>query len=730
MAFRQPGRQPLRWLAFTLIALTSGAALAPQARAADLDKLDCSLKMIPADAAFYSTMLRNREQFDAILKSRAWAKLKSLPVVQMAWQQAQQELNKPGSPLAQFQKLAEQPENKQLLELLGDMVSHEIFIFADESLAGFADLAGQVTGATRFAPLMGLITGEARNTNPNELQARAALEVLAENPDLIKIPNVLIGFKLTRTDRAEAQLKRLEGLVNGLIANMPQLKPFQGRFQRTKVAGGDFLTLTLDGKMVPWKQIPFEQLEEKPGQYDPVVKKLSQLTVTISLGVRDNYLFLVIGESNAHVGRLGGQGQRLAQRPELKPLEKYADQRLTSISYVSQAFRARVAATNKDIDDFVKMIEEGLKEADLKAEQQARIRKDLDELAKDLKKFIPEVGAALAFSFLTPRGQESYSYDWGQHLGADGSKPLTLLDHVGGSPLLAAVGRSRYSQEPYQLLVKWLKVGHRYFEDFAVPNFGDEEKKQYEQAMKAFQPLFKRLDEATGKMLLPALADGQTAFVLDAKVTSKQWHAAMPEAARPLPLPEIALVFGVSDAALLRKAFSEYRSIANDLIAEVRKLDTDGNIPDFKIPPPKSRKLKNGELFFYPLPAQLGLDPQIAPNAGLSDRVATLALTQEHTERLLSRTPPKTTGGPLADANRPRAAAVYMNCSAFVDAVTPWVEWGVRLGMGDAKETDDILKQIRDGMEVLKVFRSYSSSSYFEDKALVTHSEMVVQDLK
>ena len=42
-----------------------------------------SLDVVPADAAFYSAMLRNREQFDAIVNSKAFAKIKDLPYVQM-----------------------------------------------------------------------------------------------------------------------------------------------------------------------------------------------------------------------------------------------------------------------------------------------------------------------------------------------------------------------------------------------------------------------------------------------------------------------------------------------------------------------------------------------------------------------------------------------------------------------------------------------------------------------
>jgi hypothetical protein len=716
------------WVA-GLVGLLAATTLATPVRAADLDKLDCSLKWIPADAAFYSTMLRNREQFDAIRQSRAWAQLQALPVVQMAWQHVQAELNKAGSPVAQFQKFAQQPENRQLLELLGDMVSHEIFIYGDESVAGFTDLAGRISGATRFGPLFMQFSAAGRGKSANELQAIAILQVLKENLELIKVPNVVLGFKLSKAEPAETQLKRLEGLLTALIEKTPELKMLKGRLTRTQAAGSSFLTLTLDGSLVPWQQIPFDNLADKPGEYEPLIKKLSQLKLTLQLGVRNGYLLLSLGESSAHLARLG-QGQALTERAELKPLERFADQRLTAISYLSKGLHAKLATTRRDIDDLVEQVQEGLKATGLTPEQQARIQKDLKALAEDLKRFVGEPGAKMSFSFLTQRGQESYSHDWSEQLNVDATQPLTLLEHVGGSPVLAVVGRSKPSPEPYQLLVKWLKVIPSYLDEFVVPHLEAEQKAQYQKALKAFQPLLSRLDETTSKMLLPALADGQVAFVLDAKLTSQQWHLALPPAAKPLPLPELALVIGVKDADLLQRAMGEYRSIANEMIARIRELAPPGEIPAFQIPPPKTQQLKAGTSYFYPLPAQLGLERRILPNAGLGDKVAALTLSQDHTERLLTRTPLKIDGGPLAKPNRPLVAAAYVDCAAFVDAATPWVEWGVRTAMGaDAQDVEEILKQVRTGLAILKVFRSITSATYVEGGARVTHSETVIRDL-
>ena len=47
----------------------------------------------------------------------------------------------------------------------------------------------------------------------------------------------------------------------------------------------------------------------------------------------------------------------------------------------------------------------------------------------------------------------------------------------------------------------------------------------------------------------------------------------------------------------------------------------------------------------------------------------------------------------------------------------------------DTAVTKQILDQIQQGAEFLKVFRGYSSVTYVEDEALVTHGELRFEDL-
>jgi hypothetical protein len=491
--------------------------------------------------------------------------------------------------------------------------------------------------------------------------------------------------------------------------------------------------------MIPWDQFNFSDYEEQPGQADELVKTLKAMKLVIALGVHKNYVLVSIGPSTEVVARLG-HGHPLIERTEMTPIRRFAGKRITSVSYVSKAFLSTISTNKKDIDGLVAVGENSLKMLPLSEDQVKQISADMHELATDIKRFIPVVGAQASVSFLTHDGQESYDYDYSQHLSLDGSKPLTLLNHVGGSPILAIVARSKYQPEKYHLIVKWAKKLDDYINNYLVVFLPPDRKAQFDQVTKIVYPLLKRFNAATEK-LLPAFKDGQTAFVLDARIRSNHWAANF-RTPQAMPMLEPAIVCSVDNAAAVRSGFNEYRLIINDAIAKIR--DINPQIPEFEIPPPETRQLKNGTLYYYPLPAQveaqLHLDRQLLPNASLSDQVLALTVSPSQSERLLSPIPLKVTRGPLANAEqRPLAVAVYFNWPAFVDAAAPWMDYAVHTvgpqiasqnGMKmDAKKMESIVSQVHTVLEVLKVFRDVQSVSYFENKVLVTHTISYVHDI-
>ena len=105
----------------------------------------------------------------------------------------------------------------------------------------------------------------------------------------------------------------------------------------------------------------------------------------------------------------------------------------------------------------------------------------------------------------------------------DSSKPLTILSHVGGSPLLLFASRSKQNIQDYEEAVAWLKKTAVHVEKIAEEKSEPEDWAKYQEIRKRAIVLLERLDKANREHLYPALADGQGAFVLDVEAKSKQW---------------------------------------------------------------------------------------------------------------------------------------------------------------------------------------------------------------
>lgn len=722
-----------RWLLAGLLvsclALTgSGIATAP---AASLEELDVSLKWIPADAAFYSTMLRNQEQIEIIGQSKAWAKLMAMPVVQEGLKKFEEAASDPENPAAKVQAGLDNPAVQDLLAFLGDMFGRDVFVYGGNNFIDFVDLMQKLNGAQRYGQLAGQLKLAQGETDANKAQARVMLHLLATHADQIHIPDLIAGFQVKNTDRAKENLDKLMGLAMIATMTVPELA---NCCKRTKVGDNDYVTFSFNGQMIPWDKVPLEEVREmemEKGDLDKVVDKLKQLKLVIALGLRDDYLLVSIGESTEALARLGS-GEKLLARPEFKPLAQFADKRLASIGYASKEMNVRLATSKEDIDELVKLVDAMLEQSELTDSQRAEIRKDAAALAEDVKPLIPQPGAGLAFSFLTDQGMESYSYNYSPAANLVGTQPLSLLAHVGGNPLAAVVARGKHSPADYDLLVKWLKVAYRYFEEYAVPEMSGDEKEQYEKAVEKLRPLAKRLNQVNRQKLIPSLADGQGGLVLEAKVKSQQIAQEAPAFEQPMPLPELALVLGISNAKLFSEALEDYRQIANDTVDALHEIEPD-DVPDIDIPAAKTRSTKVGTIYEYPMPEEAGLDKQLGPTVGVSEKVAVISFSRKQPQRLLTPTPLKI-GGVLTDAKRPRAVGFLMQWTALVDAATPWAELAAKEIIKDQQVEEDkakeILEQVHTVLDVLKVFRTLTGETYLKDDAVVTHSVMVVHDVE
>ena len=418
-----------------------------------------------------------------------------------------------------------------------------------------------------------------------------------------------------------------------------------------------------------------------------------------------------------------------------------ANKRLVGIGFQSKE-AALTLASHDGLDNLTEMASRFAALGMMSQETKARLQTDLTALKKDLRSLMPAPGASLSSSVLTENGYDCYTYNWGENPRLDGSKPLDIMQHLGGTPLVAVIGRTKVLPQDYQMSVKWLTTAHKYFDELAVPTMTPEQKREYHEWMEFAKPLLSRLNAANTKMIQPALADGQHAFVLDAKITSRRWFAGMPQDS-VLPMLEPALVWGVSDADLLKKGVGEYRAVADEIVAKIHEKDPEALPPATRFPMRRCAKFARAQS----IPTRCRANWASMGN-WLRRGARQACRSGDDFARAHRRTaePDAVRSGRTGRRRQaPMAVASFVDCAGLVEACTPWIDYAIRLGYAkshegegtglkfdpqDPSELKKILSQVHSGLEILKVLRTVSSATYVEDKVLVTHTEVHIRDLQ
>ena len=780
---------------FPVVMVTAFSALAPCATAAD-SLAASGVAMIPEDAAFVSATLRAREQYDRFVKSNAFAALKKLPFVSRAADSVEEQKLQPGSPLSIAATFMELPENEQALQLLKDMVATDTFVYGEPSCVTFVELMKKIQQAQNAAGVLRLASGDAsvggfevdvlegidveemdeddddeeddnkkgaadtrrrlrakpvrfqaadaaEQISADELATRLVVKTLSENINLIVVPDVVWGFKTTKLDAATSQLKRIEVLVKLITQTNPALAD---SLKRRKVAGGEVVTFTIkpDANLIR-DAIP--GLEDYEQELEKVFDKIERLELVIGLGVIGDRVILTIGDSIDHLEKLAVAGSDrkslLATKP-FEPLRAQKDKPLTGISYLSEAMQKALAPSVSDIEQLADLSDTIADLADLPDGAADEARRSLGKVAEGYKRRLPVPGPWMAFSFLSEQGYEGYVWDWSKNLPFDGSKRLGLLEHTGGAPLAAAAFRVKNDPGQFEDFASWIDMGWSFFLKYLVPKAGEDDQEKIEEVNEHLAPLGSKFIGIVRTKILPSLADGQMAFVIDGKSSTKRLHQSLPSAAEPLPLVEPAIVLGLADPKLFREGMSDLFELSDEVVDAVREMNPDALPAEYRVPEPVKNKVEGGTLWSYPL-ANSGLDEKVQPSIGVGESAAVLSLVPKQAGRLLLKTRLET-GSRLAKFEEPLVGAAALDWAGLIDAIQPWAVYFTRYGCVQQRDgnvdpeselgPDDENEQAKDALaqakvvfEVIKSLRVAVAETAMESDAMVTHWRNVIRDM-
>ncbi|MBN2296355.1 MAG: hypothetical protein JXM70_28260 [Pirellulales bacterium] len=666
-----------------------------------------ALDWIPADIAFYRAALRNREQVEIVLNSRAWAKLCEMPICReyarlLSHPMTQATLRIGKSKLAEAQPATGQvetilndPQVQRLIEFLIDICSDEVFVYGDRGFVNLVDMLQEIN----LASLNSMLEGK-----PNA--DVAVLRAIAQNADHLAVPNLVMGLRIRDRHLAAEQLGKLELMLGMACWTQPELN---GRMRREQIDGANYLTFNLDSRLFfkPKTDLRIEGLDKQKAAL--LRKKIEDLKLTIALGIKGDYLLLSLGPSTDGLAMLNmpgkkKQSKRLIDRVEMRPVRDMKGCRLTSICYRSREFNRALYASNRYAAAIARRLDAGIASANFDKDTKIRLQTEAAALRKDIESLRRKPGALVKVCLMSERGMESYCFDRSQHPWLKGYKPLGLLEHVGGRPLLMKSFRATFTVAQYDMATKWLARSYDLFEDRVLWNIDPAWRKSCRLTVALLRPILRQIDRVNRQVLIPTLQDGQIMFLINEDGP--------------------AFVTDTTAAERLQEVFTEYWTVYSDVVDALEDTRR-GQRPDFNAAKPTISPC--------PLPEWMRLYENSA--VGRTGRVVIVATSPTAVKRLLEPAPP-TLGGLSTKPKHHRATVCFIDTAALASRVEPGVKQTVgRLaqqaynGQNSAEVQKQIDLHVDTLFECVRVLHSVACERYVEKGAVVTHKMWELRDV-
>jgi hypothetical protein len=674
--------------------------------------------LVPENVSCYSSSLHILRRWKSIWESHAVQSLVQLPLVQQFWMGAQQHPFFLGA----VQAAQTNPLLIEGLPVLKDAIATEAFVCTGPDLPPFLVAAARVYGSLSG---QGIKAAFAQGPQPPKPDLGAVLQAVITQGEQLRLPTILIGFKLSNPAAAQKFLDTW----------LPRVGPlFIGEIQKLPVGGQDMYVLELRGDILPRADLVQMDSDLARESIPEATRKqfLAWLTgqrIVVALGLVGDYLLLSLGHDTALLTQWG-QGRSLAESAALEPLRARHKPGFMDLTYTSAELTDVFLPSPEGIQRAIETLLQAVPENERTALVKQRIRAEATRLLANTPVLRPT--RSLTFSFEN-HGVEVFGFPALPPTELDCSKPLTILAHRGQHPIACSATRAAPIADGYGIMTQWLRVAFLAFEGFGVPTMEPQDRAEYEKIMKLLRPFLASVDETTRTCLIPAVDGTQSLLVLDGRGALTEVPGA-PKPPQPVPLWRLGMAMELNDTAKFLDAIRGYGQALNTLIQAAQAAYPKAIPPALKIPPPESADAQGGKLYFYRLPAALG--PDVFPCAVIKDRLLIVASSSALAREMVTAVPMPT--DPVVALDRPAGAA------ALFQADEAW-DFGRRLthavlalilrenrGMGDGDRMMAMAIQMHlDALwRALGAIRSYASTTTATpDEGCLEHSWLHVEDI-
>lgn len=684
---------------------TQGAAPAKAAAAAPaIDLKQTALALAPSDAAFFNSSLNMRKGWKEI--EEGWlADVRRVPYVQQLETYLRAQWDNPEGQGAQAKAFLDSPIAQDILHLIVDMSAQECFIYGEHNWTDFLD--GVATLQSDLSQL---------DTNDQEELNEYFMQVDKADVDAVPVPTTIIGFQLSDDANARTQLDALQGVLQLALGSADELKPLAEGLRRKDLDNGQILSITLEADDIPWDTFPGQDDEEIAKTRDHLRELLAGRKVVISLAVIDKRLLLAVSE-NADTLLQMGRGESLLSNKRFKLLTDAKPADLRGVSYASAEWRT--AIWNVNFGSYFERLAQQISgplvaladDPDSLQEWQEKLIEDCQWLDEQIAELMPEYAEALSYSFATPQGKETLTYDWTPSVFLENAKPLAVASHGGTAPLILAAQRQQPLDEVAEIIdavMDEIPVHAKQLIESGVFDEDDAEKAQ--EIFDGAWPIVEDMYAAVRDDIMPSLDGRECLVAVTAISTLNHLSEDAPPPPEPLPVPEIGLVLKLNNEDQFLSGCNEFLTALNEMIGFVRDQNPDALPPDLEIPPPDEESLPGGGTrfsykSFAPAPFE-----QFQLQMAIDNQVAVLGYsTRQVRDMFQSR--PLAARPAWYNENQPTAAVGFIDIAGIFKAIKPWVHYGLA---ASGKELNEPLgpstgdAPVPTGADILQIWDTFN----------------------
>lgn len=536
--------------------LSLNCSFAQEPSTSDKLKSPGSWSWAPAQADFFWGIHHVDQQIErfqqssfaqAVTKTSLWNKTNELFLKE--WKDRK-------SDLATWRARLDNPAAREIRAFLYDVVSQDIFLYADENLSRSVEQWNLIAPAVER-----LSDRETRNEDKAEIVARWVDELVPQ----VQLPTLMLAGRFSNLDRALARVDEIEGAIRLGITFVPDIGFLFKNLRRVEDKRGNRLEWRITADMFPWDQIPETDILDRETIQD-LRKACADKTISFSFGTLDDYFCVVISGDKDWQNRFGSESKLMDLR-EIQPMISEATQGSALSTSRSGLITSTYHTSDSVVAAFQKFLLDGffrkiarlvilpiLEQQPAESDSAAWLTSVLDDAAwldDRIGRHVVRYRGASRVAWLSDQSAESVQIDRTPMHLMDSTKPLEGIRRVGTDPLL--ILNLRLSAHPEYFgtareIVRRAKSSFDEFMQISDTAIRVAPWKPIQNQLLANWPTVVALTEDWQRRILPNLNGEHLVLVQSGGLQSKRWLPMIGESSALLSVPEAALASGIDNS--------------------------------------------------------------------------------------------------------------------------------------------------------------------------------------